>query len=70
MLSKKEIIENNKQLKIENQQLKCIIEEIEEYIKSKMEIRKNCESIYSYDIRNDDYIKQVDELLGIINKRR
>lgn len=44
------------------------IKEAREYVKSKMEIRKKCENIYSYDIRNDYYIKQVNELLEILDK--
>jgi len=50
------------------QQKENIIKEVREYVKTKMEIRKNCENVYSYDIRNDDYIKQVDELLEILDK--
>lgn len=50
------------------QQKENIIKEVREYIEIKMSVRKNCENIYSYDIRNKEYIKQCDELLEILDK--
>lgn len=64
MATTEELCEATKEI----ERLNNIIKEVREYIKTKMEIRKNCENIFSYDIRNDGYIKQVDELLEILDK--
>lgn len=62
--SREGIEELKKELELEKAKHK----ELRDYIEERMSVRKNCENIYSYDIRNDDYIKQVDKLLEILDK--